>query len=110
MKNPFMKMLASLLAAILFAMGSAFATEDLRADADNFYANPDEAYEKLVSRVEKASHSNSFKGSVLIATEDEIILFGGVSTMTTEGTPADLHTTYNIGSCSKFLRPWQFSS
>lgn len=101
MKKTLMKMLAALSAAVLLLAGSAHATETLREDSDHFFANPDEAYQRIVDQVEKASHRNSFRGSVLIATEDEILLFGGVKTMTTAGEPADLHTTYNIGSCSK---------
>jgi CubicO group peptidase (beta-lactamase class C family) len=101
MKKFVLKLLPVLVAAAFLCAGSSFALQNLREDAGQFYANPDEKYEKVVSRVEKASHSNSFHGTVLIATEEGIILFGGPKAVTTEGKPVDLYTTYNIGSCSK---------
>ena len=101
MKKTVLKLLAVLAAAVLFCTASSFALQGLREDAGNFFANPDPKYEKVVTRLEKASRSNSFHGSVLIATDDEIILFGGPKAITTEGNPVDPDTTYNIGSCSK---------
>ena len=89
------------LAVVLLTASSACADHELREDPDNFFANPDPEYTALISRAEAISHSNSFHGVVLIATDDEIILFGGPKGKTREGLPADMHTTYNIGSCSK---------
>ena len=93
--------LLSVLTAVILLTGSAFASEGLQETDDNFFVSADPAYEKLVSRVQKSSHSNSFTGSILLAAEDRIILYGGPKAMTTEGQPVDLYTTYDIGSCSK---------
>ena len=41
---------------------------------DNFRINPAPEYEKLTSRIPKTSHSNSFTGSILIATDEEIMI------------------------------------
>ncbi|MBR3494640.1 MAG: beta-lactamase family protein [Clostridia bacterium] len=90
------------LTAVLLAAGVSCA-EGLREDADNFFAHPDPQYEKLIDRVEKCSHRNNFTGSILIATDDEILLYGGPKAVTTAGEPADLYTTYDIGSCSKLF-------
>ena len=100
-KKLFLRMWTVVLGVVLLIAGSACADQELREDPDNFFANPDPKYEKLISRVEGLSHSNSFHGAVLVATDDEIILFGGPKGKTREGLPVDMHTTYNIGSCSK---------
>ncbi len=95
------KRLSVLLAVILLVGSSAYAFEDLQETDDNFFVSTDPAYEALVSRVKKTAHSNSFTGSILLATEDHVILYGGPKAMTREGKPADPYTTYDIGSCSK---------
>ena len=99
MKKTGMKLVSALLAVI--AMASGACAQEMREDGDNFFASTDENYRKVIDRVEKASHNNSYTGAVLIATEDGIILFGAPGVTTGEGKSADLHTTYNIGSCSK---------
>ena len=101
MKKIVVNLLPLLVAVVLLSTSSASSLQELREDADNFWENPDQTYEKVIERIEKVSHINSYHGSVLIATDDEIILFGGPKAMTTEGYPVDLVTTYNIGSCSK---------
>ena len=101
MKKFALNLLLVLVSAVLLTAGNASALNGLREDPENFWANPDQKYEKIVSRIEKASHSNSYHGFVLIATDDGIILFGGPKAVTKEGCPVDLYTTYNIGSCSK---------
>ena len=96
-----LKLLLVLMTVILLIGSSAFAFEGLRETDDNFFVSADPVYEKLINRVKKTSHSNGFTGSILLATEDRIILYGGPKAMTTEGKPVDMYTTYDIGSCSK---------
>ncbi|MBQ7183451.1 MAG: beta-lactamase family protein [Clostridia bacterium] len=103
MKRIVLKLTAALITVILLSGCVASAEQSLREDQDNFFANTDPKYEKLISRVEKASHSNSYAGSILIAADDEVILYGGPKSLTREGLPADEHTTYDIGSCSKLF-------
>ena len=103
MRKLCLKLLCVLTAAVLTAVSFACALGESREDADNFFVSTDQKYEKVIDRVEKASHNNSFTGSVLIATEDEIILYGGPRAVTRDGGPADMHTTYDIGSCSKLF-------
>ena len=71
MKNVLARLLAVLLAAILLAGSCACALEDLREEEDNFFVNPDERYGDIINGVMKASRSNSFNGSVLVATEED---------------------------------------
>ena len=101
MKKFLLCLLILLTSAALLTAASADALQGLREDPENFWADPDPQYEKLITRIERNSHSNSYHGSVLIATDDRVILFGGPKGVTTAGHPVDLYTTYNIGSCSK---------
>ena len=101
MKKHVLILLLFLMSAVLLTTGSAGALQELREDQDNFWADPDPQYEQVITRIEKTSHNNSYHGSVLIATDDRVILFGGPKAVTTEESPVDLYTTYNIGSCSK---------
>ena len=101
MKKNGLKLLSALTAFILLTGCGAYASGDLLETGDNFFISADPAYEKLAERVKKSSHSNSFNGSILLATDDKIILYGGPNALTREGRPVDIHTTYDIGSCSK---------
>ena len=102
MRKNGLKCLAFLTAVILL-IGSACTAEGLTETDDNFFVSTDPLYEKLTERVKKTSHSNSYKGSILLATDDGIILYGGPGSLTTDGQPTDMHTTYDIGSCSKLF-------
>lgn len=101
MKKAGLILLAVLLAAVLLTVSGACALDGLEETDDNFFVNTDPKYEKVIERTKLTSHSSSFNGSVLIATDDEIILYGGPKALTVSGDPVDLHTTYDIGSCSK---------
>ena len=101
MRRNGLKLLSALMAAILLITCGAYASEGLEETGDNFFVSTDPAYEELAERVKKTSHSNSFTGSILLAAEDHVILYGGPKAVTTEGRPADMYTTYDIGSCSK---------
>ena len=101
MRRNGLKLLAILVSVILMIVSGAASSEELVEMDENFFVSADPAYEKLVDRVKKTSHGNSFTGSILLATENGVILYGGPKAMTTEGRPIDMHTTYDIGSCSK---------
>ena len=95
------KFLLIFMIVILLIGNNAYAFDGLQETDENFFVSTDPAYEKLADRVKKTSHSNSFTGSVLLATEDRVILYGGPKALTTDGRPVDMYTTYDIGSCSK---------
>ena len=101
MKKTVLSLLVFLMLTVLLTTGSADTLQELREDPENFRANPDPKYEEIITRIEKTSHNNSYHGTVLITTDDGVILFGGPKAVTTEGNPVDMYTTYNIGSCSK---------
>ncbi len=101
MKKAGLKLSAVLLAIILLAVSSAYAIDGLEATDDNFLVNTDPKYENVIDRTKRTTRSDNFNGSVLIATDDGIILYGGPKALTISGDPVDLYTTYDIGSCSK---------
>lgn len=101
MKKRALRLFIILAALIALTAGSAGAIQGLREEDNNFFVSADPEFEKLIDRVMRTSRHNGFKGSILIATDGGIILYGGPDALTTDGAPADLHTTYNIGSCSK---------
>ncbi len=103
MKKLLMCLFSVMIAVILLICNCAWASEGLTETDDNFFVNTDPRYEKIVERLKTTSHSSSFSGSVLLATDDEIIAYGGPKAVTTEGLPVDLYTTYDIGSCSKIF-------
>ena len=76
--------------------------EGLRIDKNNFFASDDSKYQDLIEHIEKISSSQNFKGSMILATEDGIILYGGPNnSLTTSGDPVDPFTIYEIGSVTK---------
>ena len=76
--------------------------EGLRIDKNNFFASDDSKYQGLIEHIEKISSSQNFKGSMILATEDGIILYGGPNnSLTTSGDPVDPFTVYEIGSVTK---------
>ena len=101
MKKAGLRLLALLLATVLLAVSGAYALDGLEKTDDNFFVSTDPKYEKVIERTKLTSHSDNFNGSVLIATDDTIILYGGPKALTISGDPVDMHTTYDIGSCSK---------
>ena len=70
MKKFLLCLLILLTSAALLTAASADALQGLREDPENFWADPDPQYEKLITRIERNSHSNSYHGAVLIATDD----------------------------------------
>ncbi len=103
MKKHLRKWLSFLAAAVLLAGSSACAVPDLQEEPNNFFVSSDEQYRDLIDHITSASASDSFNGSVLIATKDGIILYGGPKAKNRDGEPVDLYTTYDIGSCSKLF-------
>ena len=102
MRRNGIKRLSVLLTVILLLVSSVCAAGELQETDDNFWVSADPAYEKLIERVKKTSHSDSFNGSVLLATEDQIILYGGPKALTTEGRPVDMYTTKTFTAVAVF--------
>ena len=104
MRKNFIKQLGILLAVMLLAGSISGALADLKEADGNFLLNTDPAYEKIIEGVQQAVRSHRCRGAVLIATDDEIILFSGPGGVVTRaGDPVDLYTVYDIASCSKLF-------
>ena len=102
MKTAVIKGVSLLLAALLLVSRPGILT-GLRDDGGNFFSSPDEQYAELVEYAEKTIRVYGFEGSVLIATDDEVILYAGPRAVTAAGRPVDPYTTYDIASCSKLF-------
>ena len=77
--------------------------EGLKIEDNNCFLTTNSKYEKLADYVYKTAISSKFQGSIILATDDEILFYGGPNDKTIEGKPVDPFTTYNIASCSKTL-------
>ena len=75
----------------------------LRIEENNTFVNADEKYSKLINQVNEVVAQSGFEGSMLIATDDEIIMFSGPKALSVTGDPVDPYTTYDIASCSKTI-------
>ena len=78
---------------------------DLVYDEENniWYSDKDK-YMKLVDIMKKdVTASADYKGSYILATDDEIIFIGGVNATDTDGNKVDAYTTYEIGSITKMI-------
>lgn len=73
----------------------------LRIDKDNIFVKEDPAWETLTAYMENTAVNKGFNGSCILATDDEIIFYGGPNAKTTKGDPVDPYTIYEIGSISK---------
>lgn len=73
----------------------------LKIEKNNFFVTEDEDCEKLLRWVTASAKEKNYDGSVLIATDDGIILYGGPNAKTTTGDPVDPYTVYEIGSVTK---------
>ena len=70
----------------------------LRIEENNTFVNTDEKYSELISQVNEAVAKFGFEGSMLIATDDEIIMYSGPKALSVTGDPVDPYTTYDHGN------------
>ncbi len=102
MKKTVLKAACVILAVVLTGCQSG-PLKGLKKKENNFYVNPDKKYEKLVDVCQDKARLYGYEGAVMIATDDDIVLFGGPEAKNIEGKPIDPYTTYDIGSCSKIF-------
>ncbi|MBR5182087.1 MAG: beta-lactamase family protein [Clostridiales bacterium] len=70
----------------------------------NIWINGDEKYKDLLGRLESQIKDNvSIRGSLIIATDDDVILASGTRLKDRNGNEVDPHTTYEIGSVTKSM-------
>ena len=107
------KLLVLLLAAtLLFPFsGSAAGAEPrlrirdeincLKCAENGIWINEDPAYAKLVNTLLYATQKEGFRGSAVVATDDEIIFASGTGLTELDGSVVTPFTTYEIGSLTK---------
>lgn len=75
----------------------------LKIEENNTFVNTDEKYSEFISNVKDIVAKSFFAGSMIIATDDEIIMYTGPKALSVTGDPVDPYTTYDIASCSKLF-------
>ena len=82
---------------------SSGALKGLKKKDNNTFVTRDKKYEELVDKVEYKIGSMGFEGSLILATDDDIVLYSGPAAKDINGDPVDPYTTYDIGSCTKLI-------
>ena len=76
----------------------------LRIEKENCFVSENEKFQDLINWTMKKAVSTYFKGSLIIATDDEVLLFAGPNQTTdVDGNPVDPYSTYEIGSVTKMF-------
>ena len=71
---------------------------------ENCFVSENEKFQDLINWTMKKAIETYFKGSLIIATDDEVLLFAGPNkSIDVDGNPVDPYTTYEIGSVTKMF-------
>ncbi len=100
---------ASLVLAVLMILpvfGCKKKKKDIRTgltyDGESFWVNEDEKYASLVTSVQNVCHSYNIPMSLLIATDQDVILAAGLISLETDGkTKVNPYSVYEMGSVTK---------
>jgi CubicO group peptidase (beta-lactamase class C family) len=69
----------------------------------NIYINEKEAYEKIVNMLLYKAQKTDLRGSVIVATDDEVIFASGSRLLDIDGNEVSPYTIYEIGSVTKSI-------
>lgn len=76
----------------------------LRIEKDNCFVSENEKYQDLINWTMKKAVSRNFKGTLIIGTDDEVLLYQAPNnSLNVDGDPVDPYTTYEIGSVTKMF-------
>ena len=67
----------------------------------NIWVNEDKKYENMVNLLLYRVQNTNFRGSMIIATDDEVIFASGTQLLDIDGNEVTPYTTYELGSISK---------
>lgn len=67
----------------------------------NIWINTDEEYENMVNVLLYQAQETDLSGSLIVATDDEVIFASGTRLLDNDGNEVSLSTTYEIGSITK---------
>ena len=70
----------------------------------NIWFNEDEKYKEMLRLVKTQIKGNeSIEGSIIIATDDDVLIASGTNMLDRDGNEVSPFTTYEIGSCTKSM-------
>ncbi|MCR5803947.1 MAG: beta-lactamase family protein [Clostridia bacterium] len=69
----------------------------------NVYYSENEDYDSIVKWLRYEVQETDFRGTVIVATDDEVLFTAGARLLDVDGNEVTPFTTYEIGSCSKAL-------
>lgn len=70
----------------------------------NIWFNEDEKYQSLIKLVRSQIKGNeNIKGSIIIATDDDVLIASGTNMLDRDGNEVSPYTVYEIGSCTKSM-------
>ena len=108
MKNQIVKAASLILAVtmVLPALGCKKKKKDIRDglkyDGDSFWVNEEEKYASLAESVQNLCNANGKPMSLIVATDEDVILAAGTVSMETDGkTKVNPYTVYEMGSVTK---------
>ena len=73
----------------------------LKNENGNIYINEKKEYEKIVSYLLGEVEKSNFRGSLIVATDDEVIFASGTHLLDIDGNEVTPETVYEIGSLTK---------
>ena len=97
MRRKILKLTSVLMTAVILSGCQSGVLKGLKKSDENLYINKDKKYEELITIATKFD----FYGSMIIATDDDVVLYSGGEGKNIDGKPVDPSTTYDIGSNSK---------
>lgn len=68
---------------------------------NNVYYSESEDYDSIVKWLKYEVQETDFRGTVIVATDDEVLFTAGARLLDVDGNEVTPFTTYEIGSCSK---------
>lgn len=107
------KVIAALMTAVM-VLGITSCKKDLKTKTNieneisklqtvdgNIWINFDKEYENMVNVLLYQAQETDLRGSLIVATDDEVIFASGTGLLDNDGNEVSLYTTYEIGSITK---------
>lgn len=101
MRKTVLKTVSALMIILLLTGCNSGVLKGLKKEDDNYFVSPKTKYEHLAKLTSEKARQTGFSGSMIIATDEDIIMFCGPKTKTVDGKDKDPYTTYEIGSITK---------
>lgn len=103
MRRVALKIVSVLMIVVLLTGCSSGILKGMKSAGDNIYVTRDSKYEKLAKLASDSARELGFRGTMIIATDEDIIMYCGQGSTDVNGKPVGPTTTYEIGSVSKMI-------